>query len=169
MRYISDAAIFILVSMLLQGCGVFKKVTTDEVTDKQSSSILEQSKLNTSRMSQSSQNFFEWQLDSTNTSDVIMIWPKGRFTFSASHGFEGEAEKIFFKSDVQKSQLGIRVTDSLATEEEHLKLEQKLKIKDEAEVKTTTKKESPAFWPVIAAVLIGVTGMMICKFLIKVF
>lgn len=32
--------------------------------------------------------------DSSHNDVTVLLWPKGKFTFSVAHGFEGEAEKV---------------------------------------------------------------------------
>lgn len=36
-------------------------------------------------------------IDSSHNDYTMLFWPKGRFTFSAANGFEGEAEKVMIR------------------------------------------------------------------------
>ena len=59
----------------------------------------------------------------------MMLWPKGKFTFSIANGFEGEAEKILIKGK--------------QTQQKLLKIKQEKKQDSTAfKVNYTNKKES---------------------------
>ena len=164
-----DCFFAMLIAMTLLACNMLKKVTTAVVTDKRSSSVEDERTLLANRLVQTNQHFLEWKLDSTSSNAVVMIWPKGKFTFSALQGFEGEAEKILLKSKVQTSGFGIRVKDSLVKQQDYLELEQKHKGKDQTQFKTNIKKETPAFWPILAVVLILTAGVIVYKYSTKLF
>ena len=65
-------------------------------------SIKETSQKETLQFDTQHKNILEQQQvvisDSTENEITMVFWPKGRFTFDPSRGFEGEAEKVFFKS-----------------------------------------------------------------------
>ena len=161
----SQLTMTITAMMLCLSCNLLKKVSTETVSDQNSSSVKDETKLSANHSAQTNQHFLEWRLDSTNANDMVMIWPKRKFTFSALHGFEGEAEKILLTSSVRRSGTTLSLKDSLVNENKQLHLEQQHKGKSQSQAKTSVKKETPAFWPIIAVVLIAVAGVFIYKFL----
>ena len=44
-------------------------------------------------------------IDSSQNDFTMMLWPKGRFTFSLTNGFEGEAEKILLNGKQTKQKI----------------------------------------------------------------
>ena len=44
-------------------------------------------------------------IDSSHHDFTMMLWPKGKFTFSLTNGFEGEAEKILIKGKQTQQKL----------------------------------------------------------------
>ena len=48
-------------------------------------------------------------IDSSHNDFTMMLWPKGKFTFSVANGFEGEAERILIKGkQVNEKQLTLK-------------------------------------------------------------
>ena len=44
-------------------------------------------------------------IDSSHNDYTMMLWPKGKFTFSLANGFEGEAEKILIRGKQTQQKL----------------------------------------------------------------
>ena len=156
-----------LLLVMLSSCNLFKKVHSETVRDQRNSKVLDEVQLTASRSMQTNQHFLEWRIDSMNKNDVAMIWPKGKFTFSALAGFEGEAERILIASSLSQSENALKTQDSLVSEENQIKTGWLHKSSDWSQSTIKTKTQSPAFWLTIAVFFILMTGLIIYKLLNK--
>ena len=81
-----------IVLLALAGCQLLKK---DKLTLK-THSQKEELKLVEQRNTLSQKNQLVL-IDSNHNDFAMMLWPKGKFKFSLTNGFEGEAEKVLIK------------------------------------------------------------------------
>ena len=87
--------IYLIVGSILlafSSCHILKKdkQTLNTLSQKEEFQILKQRNL----LNQQSQLVL---VDSNHSDFTLMLWPKGKFTFSVSNGFEGEAERVMIK------------------------------------------------------------------------
>lgn len=84
--------IILLLTLALQSCSILKKnkQSFKKLTYKEQLQLLEQRNIK----SQQSQMVL---IDSNHNDFTMLLWPKGKFTFSVANGFEGEAEKILIR------------------------------------------------------------------------
>ena len=156
-----------LLLVMLSSCNLFKKVQSETITDQHNSKELDEVELKANYSRQANQHFLEWHIDSMNKNDVVMIWPKGKFTFSTLDGFNGEAERMVIASSLSQSENALKTQDSLVSEEHQIKTGWLHKSSDRSQSTTKTKTQSPAFWPTIVVFFILMTGLIIYKFLNK--
>ena len=81
-----------LVLMALTSCHILskQKQTLQKISHKEQMQLAEQ------RITKSQQSQL-LLVDSSHNDFTMLLWPKGKFTFSVANGFEGEAEKILIK------------------------------------------------------------------------
>lgn len=152
---------------MLSGCNLLKKTASETLTGEHVIKSADELNLTAKHSLKSSKHFLEWRTDSLNKKDVVLIWPKGKFTFSTLNGFEGEAESIVMSSALNHSGSDLKMKDSLLSEKTHLKAGQLHKNENKSQSKSITKTQTPAFWPMIAVVFILMTGLIIYKLLKK--
>ena len=143
----------ILLLCLMQGCKLFKEVKTTAYTDDEQAKVKARSNLSLDHNAQTEQHFLEWKLDSLNSTEVLQIWPRGRFTFSPERGFEGEADRLVLTSGSKNVATVLQRKDSLVKVQDKVKAETQLQAAQKAVKKNTVKTESPSFW-VIAGMLL---------------
>ena len=98
--------IFLVLILFSMGCSLLK--TTETSTNKTSASASDQKnvKLNEEQIAQESFNSVKFTADSSEDFYRIFVWPKGKFSYSSEHGFEGEAEHLLItgrSKNVQKT------------------------------------------------------------------
>ncbi|MCD0487909.1 hypothetical protein LPB86_06695 [Pedobacter sp. MC2016-14] len=133
--------------------------------NKQVSKEQQQSSLAVTQQASTDQHFFEWKLDSLNSTTTVQIWPKGKFKFSQEFGFEGEAEKVLLTGTLQKSATGLKLKDSTGSTQIGIKSEFSEKKEARAANKSTVKTERPAFWLLIGLAVLVLAAVLIYKFL----
>lgn len=156
----------LLVFMLgQQACKLLKNVNTETEKQAQSSRSTSRVQLKQRNALSTDQHFLEWKLDSSSTSAVVQIWPKGKFKFSQEDGFEGEAERLILTSHSEKSERGLKAKDSLTRVENNLDLETlQHEVKKQEQTKTA-KTETPAFWLITGVAAMVIAGVFIYKLL----
>ena len=150
-----------LLVLLCFGCGLFKNVKTQTVSDQESFKVDERVSLAVSNDVQTDQHVVEWQLDSAGHHSIVQIWPKGRFTFSADAGFEGEADKVMVSSDSWQAKVKLSLKDSTVKSSDELKFNGSRKEAVKAEKKNTVKTETPAFWLLMGLTVLAIAGVLI--------
>ena len=100
------------------GCSLLK--TTETSVNKASASASDQKnvKLNEEQIAQESFNSVKFTADSSEDFYRIFVWPKGKFSYSAEHGFEGEAEHLLItgrSKNVQKTKEDLAQTTQSKT------------------------------------------------------
>ncbi len=90
--------------LTLNSCHILQKdkLTLKKLNQKEELHIMEQ-------RNTLSQHYQLVMTDSSHNDFTMLLWPKGKFTFSAAKGFEGEAEKIIIKgSQASKNVLNLK-------------------------------------------------------------
>ncbi|MCD0489792.1 hypothetical protein LPB86_16230 [Pedobacter sp. MC2016-14] len=158
--------LLLLVLMLgQQACKLLKNVNTETEKQAQSSRSTNSMQLKQRNALSTDQHFLEWKLDSSSTSAVVQIWPKGKFKFSQEDGFEGEAERLVLTTHSEKSERGLKVKDSLTKIENQLDLETLQREVKKQEQTKIAKTETPAFWLIIGVAAMVIAGVFIYKLL----
>jgi hypothetical protein len=146
--------ILILVLLILSSCRILKKdqLTLKKLDQKEQLQITEQRNTH----SQQSQLLL---IDSSHKDFTMLLWPKGKFTFSVANGFDGEAEKILIKGR-QSSQKML----SLKQETQHDGTTRKAAYSNEKENTVMVKKNTFAmgynwYWLLLLPI-----GYMIYRF-----
>ncbi|MCX2483747.1 hypothetical protein [Pedobacter sp. MR2016-24] len=82
-----------------------------------------------------------YERDSLQEAYTVQLWPKGRFSFSAADGFEGEAERILITGSRQQmlQQGGMQNSTSRKQEKKTTDLDQQKKLSavQKAQIKTS--------------------------------
>jgi hypothetical protein len=89
-----------LVALILTSCQLFEKekLTSKAQGQKEELQLVQQ------RNTLSQKNDLVL-IDSSHNDFELMLWPKGKFTFSVANGFEGEAERILIKGKQTKQKV----------------------------------------------------------------
>jgi hypothetical protein len=65
------------------------------------------------------ENMVTLRRDSMNNNYSVQIWPKGKFSYSAEHGFEGTAEKILITGEVKRGKRSL-ITKTVTANKDQL-------------------------------------------------
>ena len=87
--------IYLIITLAVVTLGACKLLKKDRLSLKKLSQA-EELKFVAQKTTLSQQNQLVL-IDSSHHDFTMMLWPKGKFTFSLTNGFEGEAEKILIK------------------------------------------------------------------------
>lgn len=90
----------------ISDCGLFKNTTKSSKTLESDSKVL---------------RFYS---DSSSYEEEVLIWPKGKFSFSPGTGFFGEAEKVQLKGVGRSANVGAEMSTK------HYSAEEKLMLKE---------------------------------------
>ena len=137
LRKLRNLAIACCLLSAVVGCRLFKNVKTTSAFDERNFKVQEQASLSAAQLVQTDQHMVEWRLDSSQNSNVVQIWPKGRFRFSTDSGFEGEAEKLVLTGNFRKTAAGFMAKDSTVKVQNQLKAE--ISGKKEKKMKTSIR------------------------------
>ena len=149
--YMSSFYFFLLLST---SCKLFKKVRTKTVSDMQQTKEVLKGSLTAHQLMRTDQHVVAWTLDSSASSSVVQIWPKGKFRFSQELGFEGEAEQVLLTGNFRKNVAALVMKDSAGTTSNQLKAEILGKKETKLETMDTVKTETPPFWLIIGLVVL---------------
>jgi len=89
--------------------------------------------------------------DSTNQDYSVQVWPKGRFTFSAANGFEGEAEQVLVTGKIRHQGSGSITTASKVADLTRTALQVSHKKKVLLDQKNTNKKSTVSLKGILSA------------------
>jgi hypothetical protein len=84
--------------------------------------------------------------DSSNHGYQVQLWPKGQFKYSATAGFEGEAEKVLITGNLQGIKKGAKSAGSSTQESARSITKVKTKAKGKAVQTAAEKKSAPSVW-----------------------
>jgi len=127
-------------------CGMMQHATTttDKSTEQFSSTAdLSRSSLMDKTDETQSLTFYT---DSTNQSYAVQLWPRGPFKYSASTGFEGEAEKVLISGKVAGLKKGNSTTDFKSKQTGHAELKLETASKGKASQTAVIKNVTPSPW-----------------------
>jgi len=99
--------------------------------------------------------------------DAIMIWPKGKFSFSIKNGFEGEAEKIILKSSLIGSNVHLTVKDSLVHAKEQRNAGLLYKSIEQMKAKASVNSKRPSFLILLIVAIIIAIAFLLYRYLSK--
>lgn len=158
------AKAFILLFLTMNSCGLMKKT---EKTLQESSAMLEISKHTKSNYAQENNSnsvYMVFEKDSVQQAYQVQLWPKGKFTFSAVNGFEGEAERILISGELQKKSNHLE----LSTSQQHNKEQQQMEMqvrKTQKEAEKIEKKSSSADfrWVIMGIILLVFGGIWLYR------
>lgn len=83
-------------------------------------------------------------IDSSHNDYTMLFWPKGRFTFSAANGFEGEAEKVMIKGR-QINQKVLTLRDKMQHDSTSIKLNYSSQMESSMVIEKNKLKIVPAW------------------------
>ena len=99
--------------------------------------------------------------DSSNQDYTLQVWPKGRFSYSASSGFEGEAEKVLVSGKLKQSGYGSVMSGLEETSKSQTKFSREKQSKMASGRKLTVSKKTVSLkW-----VIVGVVALLFAVFL----
>lgn len=99
-----NAAVMAGLVLLLSACGGIRNVEKHgEHTKSSSDSSLSVLQVQVQQKAKALEQLTV-KTDSTKRSYIIQIWPKGKFSYSAEHGFEGMADKILISGKFKQAQ-----------------------------------------------------------------
>lgn len=102
MRRLYSIVMLLSFGFCISDCGLFKNTT-------KSSKEVEADAL-----------VFRFYSDSSSYEEEVLIWPKGKFSYSPGTGFFGEAEKVQLKEKGRKAVLGTEMKSLQYSAEEKL-------------------------------------------------
>ena len=96
----------LIVLPALSGCGILKD--TSKITDNNHTLVNQElaMQLSIDDAQVKKASVLTLYSDSSHQDYSVQVWPKGHFTFSATNGFEGEAEKLLIKGRTQHLEAG---------------------------------------------------------------
>lgn len=152
MKKIKVISCLVLINCLM-GCGLQQRTSTTNKEKK------EYSKTSDVSLSEMEQVLLEAQsltlfTDSTHQDYQVQLWPKGPFTYSASTGFEGEAEKVVISGDIKGLKKGTGSSMLKTNASSQAELESKTSAKLNMDKSEVIKKAAPSAWFVFAALLL---------------
>jgi len=145
-------------SLTIQSCGLMKKT---ENTKMQSSSLLDisnHSKSTHALQTNTKSLHMIFEKDSVQQAYQVQLWPKGKFTFSAAHGFEGEAERIIISGELQQHSKHRELSTSEQQNKEHQQTEKQVTKTQKESEKNEKKSSSADFRWVIMGIILLVFG-----------
>ena len=139
--------------LCLISCGLLQRNSTSNSNEEEFSSASNMSLAETEQVLLEAQSltFFT---DSTSHDYQVQLWPKGPFKYSASTGFEGEAEKVLISGDMKglKKESASSLLKTKATNDSQF--ESNISEKDHTERTAVTKKATPAIWFVLGGLVL---------------
>jgi hypothetical protein len=166
MKNLTIIMICLLCAMLLSCAMLHKsKKTTEKNADELASSVALDQSTNTQKALKS--EMLSFYTDSADHQYQVQLWPKGKFTFSATNGFTGEADRLLLSGHLK----GVKNGGSIATVDNKENTKARLKVKARASAKSkqsaSMKKTAPSIWWIVAALLLlsaGVITLMKLKY-----
>lgn len=87
---------------LLMACSLFKTTTKSSKTTYSDSTV------------------FRFYTDSSSYEEEVLIWPKGKFSYSPATGFFGEAEKLLLKEKGGREKVAAEMSTAHSSAEERV-------------------------------------------------
>jgi len=135
-------------------CGLLQRttLTTDKDNQEYSNNTrLSVAKAQEQQLESQSLTFFT---DSTNHDYQVQLWPKGPFKYSASSGFEGEAQKVLISGNVKGMRKGNGSTTSKAKGSSLEVLDHQASGKAKTEQSSVIKKSARSVWWVFGSLIL---------------
>jgi hypothetical protein len=92
--------------------------------------------------------------DSLNSHYSVQIWPKGKFSYSAAHGFEGSAEKIMISGAVKQGKQSLSSALRKETKTQWQKTSSDLQKRSSSVTQRLVKKKSVSWKTILGYALI---------------
>lgn len=160
--------ILIGLSFTIHSCGLMKKT---EKTTEYSSAMLDSSSHTKSISSQENNTNslrMVFKKEDVQLAYQVQLWPKGKFTFSAEHGFEGEAERIVISGEAQQNtNLAELSTMQLQNKEQQQSEKQERKTQKEIEKKEIKSISTDFRWVIGGVVLLILVGIWLYRRLVS--
>lgn len=159
---------FLLLSVAVAGCGLFKNIRTETRYSRQQSTTDSGLNLAEEKNWLSKSGTITLKKDSDHLDYAIQLWPKGRFTFSPTDGFSGEAVKILIAGSDKKGSQESTLSNNVELDKGKITASAIQQVKQVEDDKSKMKVSDASWkWMIGALVLVTVIGWLIRQKLTK--
>ena len=159
---------FLLLWVILPGCSLFKNTRTETTHSRQQLTTVSSLNLAEEKNWQSKSGTITLKKDSNHLDYAIQLWPKGRFTFSPTDGFSGEAVKILIAANDKKGSQVSTLSNNFELDKGKITASVNQEVKQVADEKVKMKASAASWkWVIGALVSVMVIGWLIRQQLTK--
>jgi hypothetical protein len=153
---------YILLSVAASGCSTMHdRLKTTEADHKMLNSSNEQKLAADSEYYSKSASLLLFN-DSSDQDYTLQIWPKGKFTYSAANGFQGEAEKMLVSGKMKHASSGSKLSGADQHGKSSIQLLTKQKQKMASGHESTVKKKTISLkWMIAGVVSLVIIGFVL--------
>ena len=143
--------------IMLSSCALFKTTKKDVALDERSSKWEWSGKRVVNSSMERNSNSFLLRRDSGTKTFSVRIWPKGEFTFSVEHGFEGIADSMAWYGTGK----GVSTSSSQQQSQEKNKITAETSVKAKSAERTDQSKTTTESWISWKWITAGILGMIL--------
>jgi hypothetical protein len=97
--------------------------------------------------------------DTLNNSYTVQIWPKGKFSYNAAVGFEGDAEKILITGTVKQGKQSLSTNSLKESRDTLVKRESDLQMRSNTAKDTVALKKVVSWKAILGYALIAIVAI----------